>query len=164
MFPLGHICPCCLSNHRRFSRPYEALCLHLSPMQSSCDTVRKPTRAPAPLGTPVRTVAGGQHCTRVVHTAPFTRLPGRPPPTHANSSRGPRPPTLPVGAVTPRVSQSPARGLPSPRHVGQRCLCSDLAWRGAAPLPPRWTGLWAGDPLHSIGSFSLQGSAIVLVF
>lgn len=72
LFPLGHVCPCCLSNHRRFSRPYEALGLHLSPMQSSCDTVRKPTRAPAPLGTPVRTVAGGQHCMHCPHSPVHT--------------------------------------------------------------------------------------------
>lgn len=35
----------------------------------------------------MRTEAGGQHCTHIVHTAAFTRLPGRPPPTHASSYR-----------------------------------------------------------------------------
>ena len=85
----------------------------------------------------MRTEAGSQQRTHIVHTAVFTRL-GQPPPAHACSSHGPRPPTLPVGAVTPRVSQSPAGGLPSTGHVGQsRCHHPDLTWQGAAPLPLR---------------------------
>lgn len=165
LFPLGHVCPCCLSNYRRFSKPYEALCLHLSPMQSSCDTVRKPTRAPAPLGTPVRTVAGGQHCTRCPHN-PVHTLTGPAASRSRQLMLRASAPDPPCGRCDPpRVSQSPARGLPSPGHVGQSgCLCSDLAQRGAAPLPPWWTGLWAGDPFHPVGSFSLQGSAVVPVF
>ena len=159
LFPLGHTGSHCLCNHHLF-QDLTRLCAFISAPRTVLITLSGSPLAPRLLwGLPwgprraastARTLSTQPRS----HAYPAGRLPLTPPHT--------------AGAVTPWVSQSPAWGVPGTGHTGQSgCLHPDLTRRGAAPLPPRWTGLWAWDPLlrlHPVGSLSLQGLAVVLVF